>query len=312
MSVKRVLLPGGRSSPHRGRLRSAARESPGAFLRPCPLKYGVPLWSIRSASLALRALGWVLVGIVAVSLFVVVIAAFGPLPAYVLDGSAVALPPTERVQAEASVRTAILQAVAGALLVVGAITAWRQMLIARAQHRISRRTAVTEAFAKAVELLGDEKAMALRLGGVYALDRVAEDDRAEASRVVEILASHVRGNANPNLLTKDVAAAIGVLTRRDWPIAVDLAGTDLTGHDLSNARLRAARLSNAVLRGVSLRSASLRYADLRAADLRGTDLADADLRYATLDEARLSGSTASSHTVWPDGFVPADHGVQLG
>jgi uncharacterized protein YjbI with pentapeptide repeats len=185
------------------------------------------------------------------------------------------------------------------------------MLVARNQHRVSRRTAVTEAFAKAVAQLGDADSLALQLGGIYALDRVVDDDPTEARRVAEILSAFIRERARSEAITKDVAAAVLVLVRREWPGRVDLSGVVLAGMDLSSARFSHAQLKDANLHGINARGAVFRGADLRDANLRSAILADADLRDAQLDGAMLSGAIANSKTRWPDGFVSANHGVRV-
>lgn len=250
--------------------------------------------------------------LVSLLLITVVVAAFGPLPAHVLGFSSAAakLNAPDRVKAESDVRGALLQAVGGILLVIGAVTAWRQMLVARSQHVLGRRVAVTEAFSKAVEQLGDSGAVGLRLGGIYSLDRVADDDPAERPRVAEILSAFVRDAARAGSeLPRDATAALSVLTRRDWPNGVDLAGACLSGARLLRARLASARLNNADLSGAVLTGATLREADLKNTDLRRAVLSGCDLRDAQIAGARLSGAVADSATRWPVGFAPAEHGV---
>jgi hypothetical protein len=262
----------------------------------------------------IRATGWALVGVVSLVLVVVVVAAFGTLPEHVvgLSVSVGKLTANERINADAAARTALLQAVAGVLLVIGAVTAWRQMLIARSQQRLGRRTAVTEAFAKAVEQLAKDDALALRLGGVYAMDRIADDDPTERPRIAEILAAFVRdGVSAQGDPPRDVMAGLQVLTRRDWPQGVDLADTRLEGVRLPAARLVKANLAGAILVAANLRGALLRGADLRGADLRKADLSGCDLREAQLADVRLSAAVADATTSWPTGFVPAKHGVRL-
>ncbi|MCO5998488.1 pentapeptide repeat-containing protein [Actinoallomurus rhizosphaericola] len=261
----------------------------------------------------LRALGWTLIGLVAAALVVLVVAAFGPLPARLLKFSPAAarLSANEHILAEGAIRTALLQAVGGILLVFGAVTAWRQMLIARGQQRLGRRVAVTEAFAKAVEQLAKDDALALRLGGVYALDRIADDDPTERRRIAQILSAFVRDGAPASgALPRDVRTALEVLTKRDWSVGIDLAGARLAGASLPAARLTDAVLTGTDLSGATLRGAILRGADLSGADLRRADLSGADLRTATLTGAHLSAARATASTRWPDGFVPAENGIQ--
>lgn len=262
-----------------------------------------------------KVVGWVLLGLSAAGLVVLVVASFGSLPARLvaLSPAADRLSPNEHVLAEGAVRTALLQAVAGVLLVFGAVTAWRQMLIARRQQQVGRRVAVTEAFAKAVEQLAHEEAPALRLGGVYALDRIADDDPGERPRIAELLSAFVRDSApTTGELPRDVHAAVRMLARRDWSARVDLSGARLAEARLPGARLAGAVLVGTDLSGAVLRGANLRRADLGQADLRRAELSGADLREATLAGARFSAASADAATRWPAGFVPSDHGVRSG
>ncbi|PRX92516.1 pentapeptide repeat-containing protein [Allonocardiopsis opalescens] len=261
------------------------------------------------------ALAWTGGAALCAVLAAAVLAAFGPLPGLVLDATPGAgeLAAAERVAAEGDIRNSLLQAVAGLLLVIGAVTAWRQYLVARRQHLLSRHIAVTDAFARAVEQLGSAESAAVRLGGVYALDRVADDDPAERTRVAEILTAFVREHATDGEPPpREAVAALSVLVRRDWPGRLDLDAVALPGARLARARLRGASLRGADLSGADLHGAVLAGAALDGADLRRAELSGADLSGAGLDGARLSAATADSATRWPAGFAPADHGVALG
>jgi Pentapeptide repeats (8 copies) len=269
---------------------------------------------LRGAQIAVRAAGWTAVALVASILLGVVLAAFGPLPSWVVNRSpaAAGFTPADRWKAESDIRASALQAVAGVLLVIGAVIAWRQMLIARKQQQVGRRTAVTEAFTKAVAQLGDADSLALRLGGIYSLDRVVNDDYSEARRVAEILSAFVRDRAQSAPVGKDVVAAVRVLASREWPLSVDFTGSILAGIDLSFAKLLRARLESVDLGGANLQSTVMRGADFRKANLRGAQLRGADFRETQFDQASLSGAIADTATRWPTGFVPADHGVRFG
>ncbi len=263
-------------------------------------------------SKTINLIGWVSLTVISLVLVAIVIAAFATLPRYILEHSApiASLSPVQLTAAESNIRGSLLQAVGGILLVAGAITAWRQVLIARRQHILGRHVAVTEAFAKAVEYLGNSNAIDVRLGGIYSLDRVSDDDPAEMSRVAEILCAFIRERSpTDGDLPRDVLAALTVLARRRWPIPIDLANTNLVGAQLRNARLPNAVLSAANLSDAILSGAILRDANLTGADLRRADLTSADLRGACLAEIRMSGACANSATQWPTRFVPSDHGV---
>lgn len=266
----------------------------------------------RLSGLAAGGLWAVLAGAVVAA----VVSAFGPLPHAILTISPTAakLSPADTVQAENAIRNSVLQAVGGIVVVAGAITAWRQLVVSRRQYLLSRHTAVTEAFSKSIEQLSAPQA-ALRLGGVYSLDRVADDDPNERRRVSEILTSYVREGTRQSEdgnLAREVAAAVTILAGRDWPGGVDFEGIELPGADLRKARLARSRLGNTSLRGANLTGAVLTGSDLTGADLREARLAAADLRDTDLRTVRLSGARADASTRWPAGFAPSEHGVITG
>lgn len=239
-----------------------------------------------------------------------VVGAFGPLPGRILGPSIKELSAEKRLTAESNVRGMLLQAVGGVVLVIGAVTAWRQLLVNRRQHGLDHRIAVTEAFSNAVQQLANAESAAIRLGGVYSLDRIAGDSPGERARIAEILAAFVRDRLTDDP-PRDALAALEILTRRDWPGGVDLAGVRLAGARLAGAKLSEARLGGADLNAADLSGADLGAADLTGADLRKARLPGAVLHDAKLRDTRFSGATADAATRWPEGFDPVGHGVLI-
>ena len=175
---------------------------------------------------------------------------------------------------------------------------------------------VTDRYTKAIEQLGADKSLDVRIGGIYALERVARDSPRDHPTVMEVLAAFVREHSReqwppvkpeaepPRRTTRpDVQAAVTVIGRRnlehdrlainladaDLPY-VDLGGANLDGATLSGANLIRAKLIIANLRGANLNLANLRGARLRGADLSGADLSGADLTGADLSSAILNGA----------------------
>jgi hypothetical protein len=101
-----------------------------------------------------------------------------------------ALGPAERLKAENDARTTLLQGVAGLVLVVGAGATWRQL-------QINREGQITERFNKAIDHLGirDDDKLDVRLGGIYALERIANNSKDDRATIAEILTAYVRGHA---------------------------------------------------------------------------------------------------------------------
>jgi hypothetical protein len=171
---------------------------------------------------------------------------------------------------------------------------------------------VTDRYAKAIEQLGSDK-LDVRIGGIYALERIARDSSRDHPTVIEVLSAFVRvhslerwpplpaddqaGVSHSQRKTRpDVQAAMTVIGRRitehdrKW---VDLQHADLTSADLSYAVLTKAVLINTDFTGAFLCSADLTGADLTGADLTGAFLGGADLTRADLTRADLTGADLS-------------------
>jgi hypothetical protein len=232
-------------------------------------------------------------------------------------------------QAINDVRTTLFQGIAGVAVLGTGIVAYRQLRVAQGGQ-------ITERLNKAIDHLskGDEH---VRLGGIYALERIANDSRDDREAIAEILTAYVRQHAKwkkPSwswpprqaastevleglrVRQPDVQAAMTVLGRRKMPpggaeplllFDVDLRQAGLRGGDLSKADLRGAHLEGADLHSAHLEEADLRRAYLGLAKLQGgklkaVDLCGAHLQGAKLQGAKLEGAHADSTTIWCDGL----------
>jgi hypothetical protein len=203
--------------------------------------------------------------------------------------------------------TTLVQALGGLIL---SITAW----VGYQNFRVAEDKQVTERFSKSIEHLGNDKAIDIRLGGIYALEQIAIDSSKYHWTVVEILSAFVRekcstddkytssGNSEDNKVSADIQAALNVLVRRKFEQdpkvkkidlrkvklpKIEIQGANLIEADLSGANLSGADLSGANLRGANLTRANLRGADLTRANLRGSHLNEANLIRANLSGANL-------------------------
>ena len=186
----------------------------------------------------------------------------------------------------------------------------------RRTHELTEQGQVTDRYTKAIEQLGSDK-LDVRIGGIYALERIARDSARDHPTVMEVLTAFIREHSHEQwppsdqpagrgeeLSTRpDVQAAVTVVGRRDAERdirLIDLTGADLTGADLTRAILLRADLTRAIL----LR-ADLTRADLHGATLIGADLTRADLHGADLHGAYLTGADFTDAR-WPGGApVPA-------
>jgi uncharacterized protein YjbI with pentapeptide repeats len=177
---------------------------------------------------------------------------------------------------------------------------------------------VTDRYTKAIEQLGSDKPD-VRLGGIYALERIARDSARDHPTVIEVLVTFFRehladkdarispsgpgiqqaGRVGRPRLRSDLRAAVRVIGRRDHDQDAHrpaLGGLNLSGLDLSEVNLSYTDLSWTDLSGTGLihadlSCAELHHVDLSNADLRaGTRLIEAQLFSANLSGANLSGA----------------------
>ncbi|MFC7926914.1 pentapeptide repeat-containing protein [Microbacterium laevaniformans] len=197
-----------------------------------------------------------------------------------------------RVQDIASVRQAVLWIGGGLLAALTLLFTWRRDTLTRDANFTGRYT-------EAIAQLGD-KSIAIRLGGVYALERIASDSIRDRGTILDVLAAYLRHHSPvakdgpKRSLSVDIAAAalvLGRITQLSPPgRRIDLSRTNLRGADLSGANLRSARLGYADLSRAVLRGADLTAANMFKVDLTTADLSDARLRSARLPYSKLSGA----------------------
>ena len=227
-------------------------------------------------------------------------------------------------------RAAALQvardAARGRLLTFGAgLFALVALVYTARNFSLSREGQVTDRYTKAIEQLSSYDKLDVRIGGIYALERVARDSPRDHPTVMEVLAAFIREHSReqwppsaddepdadaPERGTRpDVQAAITVIGRRDprhdrQPVNLRdaiLARADLMGADLKGASLALADLTHALLHRVDLTDADLFGAHLRSAGIADADLAGTVFMSADLTDANLAGANLTRATLrWVD------------
>jgi uncharacterized protein YjbI with pentapeptide repeats len=237
--------------------------------------------------------------------------------------------PKARADTEDNFRKTVGQVLGGAAVLIGAglaywqftqqqQTAYQQILTQQKAAEDSRNASqallISNQVSKGFEQLAG-KEMAMRLGGIYALEGVMNTSEQYREPVWEALCAYVRdstkGNGGDETAT-DVQAALTVIGRRKLGGAdylnlrssripkADLRGAylagsnlsraNLTGSDLSSTKLNNTDLSGANLSRANLFDADLTHTDLAGANLSDTDLGLADLSHTNLTDADLSGA----------------------
>lgn len=178
-------------------------------------------------------------------------------------------------------------------------------------HRLALESQVTDRLTRAIDQLG-EKDLELRLGGIYALERIARESDNHHWGVMEVLMVYVRERApwKDGRLAKetqpapklgpDIQAVLTIIGRRGRTYKkgedqrLDLRGVNLRRANLQSANLKGAILSETHLEGAVLSGARLDGAILREASLKGADLSRAILKETFLSKARLEGANLSN------------------
>lgn len=194
-------------------------------------------------------------------------------------------------------------------IMLGAVIAlvfaiWRSMVAdlqataARRQADAAQQDILRKRFQKGVEMIGSP-VLAVRLGGIYALDHLAQEYPSEHHvQVMHVLCAFVRNPPHaPGAPQPDVQAAVKAIGGRKDRIQIEKANRYLP--DLSHANLHGLKVGwldfsgcnfeGADLSESGLTKSNLTCAYLYKATLRGATLAGADMGKANMTEADLTG-----------------------
>jgi len=208
-------------------------------------------------------------------------------------------------------------------------------------QRLTEQGQITDRFTRAIDQLGkvdenNNKLFEIRIGGIYALERIARESEEDYEPIMEVLTAYVRQNAplKPGKETAeeesdkeertpdpDIQAITTVLRRltrlhgQGQPGSLDLHDTDLTGANLQGADLQGANLQEADLQEAHLQHAHLTEADLQGAffpeanrtdeqlhaNLQDANLQGAILQYAKVTDEQLASTLSLQGATMPDG-----------
>lgn len=125
-------------------------------------------------------------------------------------------------------------------------------------YRLNREGHVTDRYTKAVGQLGDGSAP-VRIGGVYALERIGNDSPKDTTTIVYVLGAFIRERSHdtrerPDVPAEDVRAGLRVVGRLLPKTSVQL---DLRGADLRNTNLADMPANRVILDGANVKDAVL-------------------------------------------------------
>ena len=219
---------------------------------------------------------------------------------------------TNRLKLQNDARATLLQGLAGGVLLLGAYFTYRQL-------GVTREGQLTDRYTKAVDQLGSDH-LDVRVGGIYALERIARDSPPDRATIEEVLTAYVRDHAPwppppAPLSLRAITHRLVTLAQRQRSAlqrrrAKGTAGQTQPGRAdeqaaesprpaadvqaavtvLGRRQLPPDGLRELDLTRVDLRRAALGGANLQDAQLGGANLQDASLDSANLQDARLGGA----------------------
>jgi len=215
---------------------------------------------------------------------------------------------------------AVAQILGGTALLSGLYFTWRTM-------QVNREGQITERFTRAIDQIGKiddkgNKLLEVRIGGIYALERIARESEKDYSTIMEILGAYIRQNApwppresheednSPALPqasegdvlsselkpSQDVSTVLKVLWRRDRYLgngeesSLDLPSVNLRGAAIANTHLEQTLFNGSNFEKAFLQDAYLQLAFLSETNFEQADLERANLQRATLHNANLRGA----------------------
>jgi Pentapeptide repeats (8 copies) len=232
----------------------------------------------------------------------------------------------DRINAQNGVYTVLLEGI-GLLLFSGLVSAsWQYLRRMDGQLQITNNRAITDRFSQAIAHLASDK-VEIRLGGIYTLERLAQESPDDYWLTIEILTAFVREHSArveappPRLeasskivdpivpiasrrlsrssrIPTDIQAVMTILNRRDSSKdlpdrIIELRESNLRNADLSGIELWGANLWKVNFRQAQLWQAKLAGASLGRANLSDASLWQADLEGAYLWKANLEGANLS-------------------
>jgi uncharacterized protein YjbI with pentapeptide repeats len=204
---------------------------------------------------------------------------------------------TDRSLAENSVRDLGLKVAAGVAAIVAGLLTFRKYELSKRDQVARERAAADERFSKALSQLGDPS-VAIRLGGVYILTRIAIESQGYSLAVHEVLEMYCRVESERLRLSSAGARPEDILAAVTFLASQAVEDVSVPGLFAPGLTLRDATLVNWDLGGAHLRNAVLKDTVLRGTNLAGVDFTSARMTHVEANESDFGGSNLRlSHVV---------------
>ena len=227
---------------------------------------------------------------------------------------------------------------AAAAVIALPLAIWRS-IVAERQADTAQQSLLNERYQKGAEMLGHIDKQSVRIGGIYALDRLAAEWPNDYHiQVMKLFSAFVVDQTEEKCeqqeaqsgLTQDVQEVMRVIAGRDKErIAFEhqegltlnfshyslvgftfrkanFSNIDFTKANLSRVKLWQGQFSGSVLRGANLTKADLSGADLQHTNMTRVNLSRADLTGANLRNANLGLVDLASERLWGSEIFPTN------
>lgn len=178
------------------------------------------------------------------------------------------------------------------------------------QNKITEKGKVDERFKNAIEHLGSEKD-AIVLGGIYALHRIAQEDKTYRQTVFDILCSYIRdktsslklwgdipegerGTIKPTIVIQTIIDLLFKISdSQDYiytGLKANLNGIRCIHANFNGAHLVDADLNNAHMEGAELKDVHLENANMVMIKCEGTEINNTHFEGASINYANFEGA----------------------
>ena len=222
----------------------------------------------------------------------------------------------DRIEAAKVFFPIVLALVGGPLLIWRVVTAHVQAMAARKQAETDREGFYTDVFTKAIEQLGatrevksyqeiddgkgsreavttTEPNLEVRLGAIYALERIARDSERDHWPIMEVLCAYIRNTQNsgtPKIRPEDARGGNEEFSK--WLYTVTPPRVDVQAAISVIGRRDTIRVEYEKSRGLvlDLSKASLQKAEFKGGNFSNAHFFDSHLEWTFFDKAHLEGA----------------------
>ncbi|HWD88784.1 MAG TPA: pentapeptide repeat-containing protein [Mucilaginibacter sp.] len=210
----------------------------------------------------------------------------------------------EKLTLENEFRKTIAQILGGSFVLIGLYFTWNQLSATRESISISQQTLLTDRYSKAIDQLGSNNPQ-IRLGGIYALEKLAASAKDYVSVVDNVLATYIRQKSKDtsSYTFEELQAAVGIIsfkeTNRNYLIdeahGVNISYSVLRSIDFNNARLPYAKLigsdfSQSTFLNAEISNASGLEADFSKTNLTNADLSESNFYGGSFEQSVMKGA----------------------